>query len=91
MNLKMCAIAIALVPSLSTAVHAQTSAAAAPPDSATRTVIQAQLNAPAPGPSRVGGAEADAIYKRYVAGIGQQLVPSATMTSSAVGHGGGSQ
>ncbi|MDE2514844.1 MAG: hypothetical protein KGL12_02345 [Rhodospirillales bacterium] len=71
------------------AAHAQ-SAPAAPPRSAEQAVIAAQLAAkpgtPSPG---LDGAEANAIYQRYIANIGKARSPFAgASTTSATGYGG---
>jgi hypothetical protein len=89
--------AILLVQALAFAAQAQTVApppAAPPPRGATAAAIQAQLDARGPA-GRIGGEEAAAIYKNYLAGIGKPLVPTINGPSSnsqdSAGHGGGYQ
>ena len=73
--------AIAFIQCLAPAIHAQT-APATPSSSATASIIQAQLAARGPA-GKVGGAEADAIYKHYLEGIGHPLTKTNDVASGS--------
>lgn len=74
---------------LGPAARAQ-SAPAAPPRSAEQAIIAAQLAArPSTPPPGLDGAEASAIYQRYLASIGKARSPFAGASSTSAGSYGG--
>jgi hypothetical protein len=79
--------AIILIQSLTFSAIAQTANPSArvlvPSSTAGGAVIQSQLSARSQAAGRTGGAEADAIYKRYVTGIGRPIATGAGMGSSS--------